>query len=80
MPVVLRTQGFTFGFYADDHDPAHVHVAYGGTRCRILLGSRTVTHSSMKQNDEARAIQIVAANIETLERAWMAFQLRRMGL
>ncbi|HYH82540.1 MAG TPA: DUF4160 domain-containing protein [Longimicrobium sp.] len=80
MPVVLRTQGFAFGFYANDHAPPHVHVIYAGTRCRILLETLAVTHGSMKQNDQTRAVQLVAANRETLERAWTAFQLRRMGL
>ncbi len=77
MPVVLRTQGFTFKFYANDHDPPHVHVCYGGAACRVLLGSLAVTHSNMKQNDEARAIQLVAANRGTLSRAWTLFQLTR---
>jgi len=78
MPVVLRTHGFAFKFYANDHDPPHVHVQYAGTACRVLLGSLAVTHSTMKQNDEGRAVQLVASNRGRLGRAWTAFQLTRI--
>ena len=35
MPVVLRINGFSFGFFSREHEPPHVHVGYSGARVII---------------------------------------------
>jgi len=80
MPVVLRVGGFAFGFFANEHEPAHVHVRYGGTLAVIEIESgrvRQVEH--MRDPDLARARALVAEHRQTLTAAWLAWVEKRKG-
>lgn len=78
MPIVLRAEGFTFSFYAGDHDPPHVHASYGGGRCKVVLGTLDVADLGMKLRDQVRAVWIVQEHRDELLAAWFTFQQRKM--
>jgi Domain of unknown function (DUF4160) len=78
MPVVLRIEGFAFSFFAGDHEPPHVHVAYGGDECRVALDTLELGNSTMKANDERRALRLVATHRVALAAAWVEFQRRKV--
>ena len=48
MPTLLNLNGFKFFFYANEHEPKHVHVIYGGDFAKIELASLRVVKSFMK--------------------------------
>lgn len=61
--------------YVDDHDPAHVHVTYGGARARIMIGDTdhrpvATDPGSMRTHDVRRAVRIVEAHQERFLEAW----------
>lgn len=37
MPTIFILFGFRFLFYANDHEPIHVHVVKGNIRAKFLL-------------------------------------------
>jgi hypothetical protein len=80
MPVALRTQGFTFSFYANDHDPPHVHARNGTGWCRIVIETLDIVDLGMKPFDQVRAASLVQQNRELLLVAWARFQARKRGI
>ena len=79
MPTVLRVGGFAFSIFSDEHEPAHVHVRYGGTTCRIVLESLKVKKGTMTVADRSRAAHIVAEHREELHRIWRELRIQRGG-
>lgn len=80
MPVVLRLQGFAFSFYANDHDPPHVHVRNGTGWCRIVIDTLDIVDLGMRASDQVRAANLVQQNSELLLAAWARFQARKRGI
>lgn len=37
MPTLFIIFGIRFFFYSDDHEPIHVHIAYGGKLAKIQV-------------------------------------------
>jgi len=37
MPTVLKIQNLRFYFYANDHEPIHVHIKGGGAMAKVIL-------------------------------------------
>ena len=37
MPTIFIIFGFRFMFYANDHEPIHVHVIKGGAKAKFLI-------------------------------------------
>lgn len=58
MPTLLRVNGFKIFFYANDHEPSHVHVLKGDGWAKIALGTQDVVYSTLKVRElkEAQAI------------------------
>lgn len=81
MPTVLRVAGFSFYFYAGDHEPAHVHVANGDGVAIIDIATGCVRQKlgSIRDKDVRRAEVLVAEHRDDLQSAWTAFRLRREG-
>lgn len=77
MPVVLRVDGFAFGFFAREHDPAHVHVRHGGEVAIIEIESGFVRRSTLRAPDLARASALVRIHEGELRAAWLEWQLKR---
>ncbi|HSU17816.1 DUF4160 domain-containing protein [Longimicrobium sp.] len=78
MPVILRVDGFSFGFYAAEHDPPHVHVAYSGAYVIVNIGSGNVRKNcGMKRPDMLRAVRLVQTHQDQLLASWVAFDQKR---
>jgi hypothetical protein len=75
MPTALRVDGFSFSFYAGDHEPPHVHVRYGGAAAVIEIGTGRVRSTNMRDPDLARASALVRKHAETLSAAWFSCKL-----
>jgi len=51
MPTLLLKNGFKFFFYANEHEPMHIHVCKGGNFVKIELISMKITRNSLKAKD-----------------------------
>jgi len=78
MPVVFRSGGFRFFFYANEgspREPTHIHVERGEQQAKLWLRPEV----SIAYNDgfNARALRemlkLVEANRERIEKAWNDF-------
>jgi len=70
MPTLLNLKGFKFFFYANEHEPKHVHVIYGGDFAKIELVELRVVNSYMKPKDIKKALQIITEHKDDFERKW----------
>jgi hypothetical protein len=82
MPTLLKVEGFKFFFYANEHEPRHVHAVCGSGYCKIELGSLRVARSTMRPAELRRAVEIAGENHAAFEREWDEFfrwQVRPRG-
>ena len=70
MPTLLIQDGFRFFFYANEHEPKHVHVMKGDDFARIELVSLRVTQDFLKPKDLRNALELVRLNRLDFERRW----------
>ena len=70
MPTLLNLNGFKFFFYANEHEPKHVHVIYGGDFAKVELSDLRVVKNFMKPKVLKRALQIIAEHREEFGRQW----------
>jgi hypothetical protein len=57
MPTLLLHDGFKFFFYANEHEPKHVHVMKGGDFAKIEIVSLKVVDDYMKPKDTKKRCQ-----------------------
>jgi len=70
LPTLLKRDGFKFFFYANEHEPKHIHVLKGDDFAKIELTTLKVTKSYMKMKDLKRALEIVKEYQKEFERRW----------
>ncbi|WP_374090518.1 DUF4160 domain-containing protein [Methylomicrobium lacus] len=70
MPTLLTLNGFKFFFYANEHEPKHIHVMKGGDFAKIELASLRVTQCEMKPKELKQALAIVTEHKDEFERKW----------
>ena len=74
MVTVLRAEGFRIMIFANDHEPAHVHVFGDGEAKINLLGSDghvdLVWAVGLSRADIRRAVAIVDDNRQALLTRW----------
>ena len=70
MPTLLNLNGFKFFFYANEHEPKHVHVIYGGDFAKVELEGLQVVKNFMKPKELKKALLIIAEHKEEFERGW----------
>lgn len=70
MPTLLLQEGFKFFFYANEHEPKHIHVAKGGDYAKIELTTLKVTRCYLKPKELKRALQITSEHRKEFERRW----------
>ena len=70
MPTLLIADGFRFFFYANEHEPKHVHVVNGDDFVKIELASLKVSQNYMKPKDLKQALALVEAHRTQFERQW----------
>lgn len=79
MPTVLRAGGFSFRFYSNEHEPAHVHCknADGIVIVEIATGRVLDKSGKIRKKDVVRAVSLVAEHRDHLYREWREFAFRR---
>jgi len=70
MPTLLTSDGFKFFFYANEHEPKHVHVAKAEDYAKVELPTFRVISNFMKPKDLKKALQIIQENNDTFEAKW----------
>ncbi len=70
MPTLLVKNGFRFFFYANEHEPKHIHVMKNDDFAKIELESIKVVQNYLKPKDLKFALQIVKENKKEFERIW----------
>ncbi len=73
MPTLLRKDGFKFFFYANEHEPKHVHVMKGGGFAKINLTTLVIVSSCLSVGDLKKAVKITKEYREEFERRWDEF-------
>ena len=48
MPTLLIQEGFKFFFYANEHEPKHIHVMKGGEFAKIELSTLRVVKNETR--------------------------------
>jgi hypothetical protein len=67
MPTLLVESGFKFFFYANEHEPKHVHVSKGEDYAKIELATFRVKDNFMRPKDLKKAIEISQEHNEAFE-------------
>jgi hypothetical protein len=70
MPTLLNLNGFKLFFYANEHEPKHVHVIYAGDFAKVELADLRVVKNFMKPKELKRALQIITEHREEFGRQW----------
>ncbi|MGE4295092.1 MAG: DUF4160 domain-containing protein [Campylobacterales bacterium] len=70
MPTLLVEEGFKFFFYANEHEPMHVHVMKGDGFAKIELKSFRIVQNYLKPKELKRALAIMRTHQLDFERAW----------
>lgn len=65
MPTILRTKGYRFFFYVNDHYPPHIHVENERRTAKFLLKNAELAKSKRFNANELNEIRkIILQNIE----------------
>ena len=76
MPTLLIKSGYKFFFYANEHEPKHIHVLKGGEFAKIELISLKVTVNYLKPNELKKAMVVVKENQKEFLRRWDEYSER----
>jgi hypothetical protein len=70
LPTLLNKNGFKFFFYANEHEPKHIHIMNGSGFAKIELENLKVAQNYFKPKDLKLALEIVKDNKNEFERIW----------
>lgn len=70
MPTLLNQDGFKFFFYANEHEPKHIHVLKNEGFAKVELKNLTVVQNYLKAKDLKLALKIIEDNKNEFERMW----------
>jgi hypothetical protein len=70
MPTLLNQDGFKFFFYANEHEPMHIHVMRSDGFAKIELEDLKVVQNYLKPKDLKQALSIVKENRKDVKRIW----------
>ena len=71
MPTILRTKGYRFFFYINDHSPPHIHVERERSTAKYLLDNAEIVKSKRFNANELSEIRkIVLDNLELFKTKW----------
>ncbi|OHD96832.1 MAG: hypothetical protein A3E21_08150 [Sulfurimonas sp. RIFCSPHIGHO2_12_FULL_36_9] len=70
MPTLLNVDGFKFFFYANEHEPKHIHVMRSDGFAKIELENLKVIQNYLKPKDLKLALAIIEENKTEFERIW----------
>ncbi len=70
MPTLLDKNGFKFFFYANEHEPKHIHVMKNDNFAKIELNDLKVVQNYLKPKDLKFALEVVKEHKKEFERIW----------
>ena len=70
MPTLLLQDGFKFFFYANEHEPKHIHVMKNEGFAKIELVHLKVVQNHLKPKDLKVALAIIEQHKDEFEREW----------
>lgn len=74
MPTIFKLFGFSFLFYANDHEPIHVHVVKGKQKAKFtLFPVRLVENNGLKKSELKLVEAIIVENKEIIAERWNKF-------
>jgi hypothetical protein len=69
-PTLLKTEGFKFFFYANEHVPKHIHVFKGDCFAKVNLETLTVQKNSFRKSDLGKVLGIIKKQQKQFLEAW----------
>jgi len=73
MPTLLLKEGFKFFFYANEHEPKHIHVMKGSDFAKIELPTLRVVYNYLKPQELKKVLEITEIYQDEFERRWDEF-------
>lgn len=74
MPTIFILFGFRFLFYANDHQPLHVHVVKGNISAKFSLSPvKLVENHGLKPAEIKMAESVIEENREVIADHWNKF-------
>jgi hypothetical protein len=70
MPTLLLQDGFKFFFYANEHEPKHIHVIKNEGFAKVELAHLNVVQNYLKPKDLKAALAIIEEHKDEFERKW----------
>jgi len=70
LPTLLDKNGFKFFFYANEHEPKHIHVMKNDDFAKIELDDLKVVQNYLKPKDLKFALEVVKEHKKDFERIW----------
>ncbi|MFQ8804130.1 MAG: DUF4160 domain-containing protein [Alistipes indistinctus] len=72
MPTIFEIFGLRFFFFANDHNPIHVHVVKGDDDAKIEItpNVRLIYNRGLKARDLKRALKLAEMYKEDIIRLW----------
>jgi len=69
VPTLLNKNGFKFFFYANEHEPKHIHIISDGF-AKVELENLKVVQNYLKPKDLKLALEIIKENQSNFTRIW----------
>lgn len=74
MPTIFKFFGFSFLFYANDHEPIHIHVVKGKQRAKFtILPVKLIENNGLNKNELKMVSDIIEENQEIISEHWNKF-------
>ena len=70
MPTLLNEAGFKFFFYANEHEPKHVHVMRGDDYVKVELFTLKLSSCYMKPKNLKKVLGLVEQHQNYFEERW----------
>lgn len=70
MPTLLNLTGFKFFFYANEHQPMHIHISKGDEFAKIELENLRVVRTNLNPKDLKQALEITSIHQRSFMEAW----------
>ncbi|QPK63015.1 DUF4160 domain-containing protein [Methylomonas sp. LL1] len=77
MPTLLNLNGFKFFFYANEHEPMHIHISKGDEYAKIELATLKVARNTFKPKDLKQALDLTQTHRQTFLEAWNEYFSKR---
>lgn len=74
MSTIFILFGFRFLFYANDHEPIHVHVVKGKIRAKFTISPvELVENDGLKASEIKMVESVIEENVEVISEHWNKF-------